>query len=169
MGRLEARIAIVAGVASGLDHATARRFAAEEATVVMVGRRKDEARRAAEGGSEGLDPISSDIAKSADVVALRHSVAASYGQADVRCANAGISTFASFGEVTEDAFDHTLTTNPKGTFFAVQTLVPGLRDGASVILTSLLLHEATRRSEWHAALRARSSSAPPATFDGQVR
>jgi NAD(P)-dependent dehydrogenase (short-subunit alcohol dehydrogenase family) len=168
MGRLEARIAIVAGAASGLDRATAKRFAAEEATVAMVGRRKDEV-RAAEGGSQGLDPISADIAKSADLVALRDSVATSCGQADVLCANAGIATFAPFGEVTEDAFDHTVTTNPKGTFFTVQTLVPGLRDGASVILTSLLLHEVTRRSEWHAALRARSSSAPPATFDGQVR
>jgi NAD(P)-dependent dehydrogenase (short-subunit alcohol dehydrogenase family) len=40
--------------------------------------------------------------------------------------------------VTEDAFDRTAATNLKGTFFTVQTLLPVLRDGASVILTSSL-------------------------------
>ena len=53
-------------------------------------------------------------------------------------ANAGIATFAPFAEVTEDAFDRTVTTNLKGTFFTVQTLLSVLRDGASVIITSSL-------------------------------
>jgi NAD(P)-dependent dehydrogenase (short-subunit alcohol dehydrogenase family) len=53
-------------------------------------------------------------------------------------ANAGIATFAPFGEVTEGAFDRTVATNLKGMFFTVQTLLPVLRDGASVILTSSL-------------------------------
>src|ERR1700730_15319945 len=41
-------------------------------------------------------------------------------------------------EVTEEAFDRTVSTNLKGTFFTVQTLLPVLRDGGSVILTSSL-------------------------------
>ena len=53
MGRLEGRIAIVTGAASGLGLATSKRFAAEGATVVMVDRREDEVRRAAEGGGQG--------------------------------------------------------------------------------------------------------------------
>lgn len=53
-------------------------------------------------------------------------------------ANAGIATFAPFAEVTQDAFDRTVATNLKGTFFTVQTLLPVLRDGASVIFTSSL-------------------------------
>ena len=132
MGRLEGRTAIVTGAASGLGLATARRFAAEGSAVVMVGR------RAAEGGGQGLDPIGADITKSADLVALRDHVAATYGQADILFANAGIAAFTPFGEVTEDAFDQTVTTNLKGTFFTVQTLLPVLRDVASVILTSSL-------------------------------
>jgi hypothetical protein len=48
MGGLEGRIAIVTGAASGIGLATSKRFAAEGATVVMVDRREDEIRRAAE-------------------------------------------------------------------------------------------------------------------------
>ena len=40
--------------------------------------------------------------------------------------------------MTEEAFDRTVSTNLKGTFFTVQTLLPVLRDGGSVILTSSL-------------------------------
>jgi len=136
MGRLEGRIAIVTGAASGLGLATSKRFAAEGATVVMVDRREDKVRRAAEGGGKGLDPIGADITRSADLAALRDHIATSYGRADVLFPNAGIATFAPFAEVTEDAFDRTIAINLKGTFFTVQTLLPVLRDGASVILTS---------------------------------
>jgi NAD(P)-dependent dehydrogenase (short-subunit alcohol dehydrogenase family) len=135
MGRLEGRVAIVTGAASGIGLATSRRFAAEGATVVMVDLHADEVRRAAEDGTRG-DPIGVDITKRADLVALRDHVASSYGRADVLFANAGIATFGPFAEVTEDAFDRTVTTNLKGTFFTVQTLLPVLRDGASVILTA---------------------------------
>jgi NAD(P)-dependent dehydrogenase (short-subunit alcohol dehydrogenase family) len=136
MGRLKGRIAIVTGAASGLGLAASLRFAAEGATVVMVDQRVDEVRRAAEAGGSGLDPVGADITRSADLEALRDYVATSYGRADVLFANAGVATFAPFGEVTEDAFDRTVAINLKGTFFTVQTVLPVLRDGASVILTS---------------------------------
>ena len=138
MDRLEGKIAIVTGAASGLGLAMSKRFAAEGATVVMVDRREDEVRQAAEGGGEVLDPIGADITRSGDLAALRDHVAATYGQVDVLVANAGIASFAPFGEVTEEAFDRTVGINLKGTFFTVQTLLPVLRDGASVILTSSL-------------------------------
>jgi hypothetical protein len=89
MGRLEGRIAIVTGAASGLGLATSKPFAAEGATVVMVDRREDEVRRAAEGGGKGLDPIGADITRSAHLAALRDHIATSYGRADVLFANAG--------------------------------------------------------------------------------
>jgi meso-butanediol dehydrogenase / (S,S)-butanediol dehydrogenase / diacetyl reductase len=71
MSRLKGRIAIVTGAASGLGLATSKRFAAEGATVVMVDRRDDAVRQAAEEGGQGLDPIAADITKSADLAALR--------------------------------------------------------------------------------------------------
>jgi NAD(P)-dependent dehydrogenase (short-subunit alcohol dehydrogenase family) len=113
----------------------------------------------AEGGKQGLDSIGADTTKSADLAVLRDHVAISYGRADLLFANAGIATFAPFAEVTEDAFDRTVATNLKGTFFTVQTRPPVLRDGASVILTSSV--EATKGFPRSASTRpGRLRSAP---------
>jgi NAD(P)-dependent dehydrogenase (short-subunit alcohol dehydrogenase family) len=138
MGRLEGRIAIVTGAASGLGLATAKRFAAKDATVAVVDRREDAVRQAAKEAGQGLDPIADDTTKSADLDALRDHVATTQGRADVLFANAGIATFAPCGEMTEDAFDGIVSTNLKGSFFTAQSLLPVLRDGASVILASSL-------------------------------
>jgi NAD(P)-dependent dehydrogenase (short-subunit alcohol dehydrogenase family) len=135
MGRLEGRVAVVTGAASGIGLATSKRFAAEGATVVMVDLHENEVRRAAEDGIHG-DPIGADVTKRADLIALRDHISTTYGRADVLFANAGVASLASFAEVTEEAFDRTVTTNLKGTFFTVQTLLPVLRDSASVILTA---------------------------------
>jgi NAD(P)-dependent dehydrogenase (short-subunit alcohol dehydrogenase family) len=56
MSRLKGRIAVVTGAASGLGLATSKRFAAEGATVVMVDRRKDAVRQAAEEGGSRRTP-----------------------------------------------------------------------------------------------------------------
>ena len=49
-------------------------------------------------------------------------------------ANAGGGTLGAFGEVTEADFDRTVATNLKGTFFTVQSLLPLIPDGGSIIL-----------------------------------
>ncbi|MER9675307.1 SDR family oxidoreductase [Mesorhizobium sp. M0208] len=139
MGRLDGRIAVVTGAASGIGLATAKRFAAEGAVVVMVDQHGEKVRRAAQALGRGPDPVLANITKMADLAALRDHVAKTYGFADVLFANAGVATFAPVGEVSEEAFDRTVTTNLKGTFFTVQTLLPVLRDGASIILTSSVL------------------------------
>jgi NAD(P)-dependent dehydrogenase (short-subunit alcohol dehydrogenase family) len=134
--RLEGRIAIVTGAARGIGLTTSKRFAAEGATVVMVDRREEDVRGAARAAGQAVDPVSADITSRENLAALRDHIATSYGRADVLFANAGIATFGKFAEVTEEAFDRTVATNLKGTFFTVQMLLPVLRDGASVILTS---------------------------------
>ncbi|MER9924865.1 SDR family oxidoreductase [Mesorhizobium sp. M0048] len=137
MGRLDGRTAVVTGAASGIGLATAKRFAAEGAVVVMVDQHGEKVRRAAQALGRGMDPVLANITKTAaDLAALRDHVAKTYGFADVLFANAGVATFAPVGEVSEEAFDRTVTTNLKGTFFTVQTLLPVLRDGASIILAS---------------------------------
>jgi NAD(P)-dependent dehydrogenase (short-subunit alcohol dehydrogenase family) len=148
MGRLEGRIAVVTSAASGIGLATSKRFAAGGATVVMVDLHEDEVRLAAEDGRHG-NPFAADVTKRIDLIALRDHISTSYRRADVLFANAGIASLAPFAEVTEEAFDRTVTTNLKGMFFTVQTLLPVLRDGASVILTASVSASCVQRLHGH--------------------
>jgi NAD(P)-dependent dehydrogenase (short-subunit alcohol dehydrogenase family) len=141
MGKLDGRVAVVTGAASGIGLAAAKRFGAEGATVVMTDVNRGEFSLAARqlNGTGMFEPFTVDVTRNQDLEALRDRVVATYGCADILVANAGIATFASIGDVSEEAFDRTVATNLKGTFFTVQTLLPALRDGSSIILMSSMV------------------------------
>lgn len=134
MTKLAGKIALVTGGSSGMGLATARRFVVEGASVIITGRRQaklDEAVAAIGGAIEGFQ---ADIASMADLEKLRAHIASKHGRVDVIFANAGGGTLGAFGEVTEADFDRTMAINLKGTFFTVQTLLPLIPNGGSVIL-----------------------------------
>src|SRR5690349_15600629 len=87
MNRLEGRVAVVTGAASGIGLATARRFTAEGATVVLVDM-SDTTEIAAELGG---DPVRADVADEEQVAALYAGVKERHGRVDVAFHNAGIS------------------------------------------------------------------------------
>jgi NAD(P)-dependent dehydrogenase (short-subunit alcohol dehydrogenase family) len=134
MKRLEGKIAVVTGGSSGMGRATAKQFVAEGATVIITGRRQDKLDEtiAEIGGS--IEGLQSDIADLADLERLRAHVAEAHGRIDVIFANAGGGALGAFGTISEAAFDATVSTNLKGTFFTVQTLLPLVVDGGSIIL-----------------------------------
>ena len=78
-GRLEGKIAIVTGAASGIGKATAALFAAEGATVIA----------ADVNAAEGV--IAADAGREEDVVALIAAATQEHGGLDIFFANAGIS------------------------------------------------------------------------------
>lgn len=141
MSRLVGRVAVVTGAASGIGLAASGRFAAEGAFVVMADRDRVglDAAIANEGERTRLISITADVTSMADLAVLRDHVAAKHKKVDVLFGNAGIATFAPLGDVSEEAFDRTVAINFKGTFFTVQTLLPVMHDGASIILTSSLV------------------------------
>ena len=53
---------------------------------------------------------------------------------DIVVANAGVTTVARIGEITEDQLNTLLVTNVKGMVFTVQKALPLLNDNASIIL-----------------------------------
>ncbi|MHB8592967.1 MAG: 3-oxoacyl-ACP reductase [Acidimicrobiales bacterium] len=88
-GRLQDKVAVVTGAAGGIGRASARRFAAEGAKVVVADRLEVEGRTVAEdiGGTfVGVDVVDED-----SVRALFETAAATYGGVDVCFNNAGIS------------------------------------------------------------------------------
>lgn len=87
--RLAGRIAIITGGASGIGLATARRFAAEGATVVIADLDPDAGGRAATEVGGVFRPV--NVADEASVDALFDGVAAEFGAVDIAFNNAGIS------------------------------------------------------------------------------
>jgi NAD(P)-dependent dehydrogenase (short-subunit alcohol dehydrogenase family) len=137
--KLEGKVAVITGGNSGIGLATAKRFAAEGAKVVITGRRQaelDDAVREIGGDTLG---VRGDVANLADLDGLYKVVKDKHGRVDVVFANAGGGEFAPLGQITEAHFDKAFNINVKGLLFTVQKALPLMPDGASVILNASIV------------------------------
>lgn len=135
MGRLEGKIAVVTGANSGIGLASARRFAAEGAKVVITGRRRQELDKAVEVIGGDVLAIQGDISSLSDLDRLFDTVCSAKGRIDVLLANAGLGALEPLGQITEESFDKIFGVNVKGTLFTVQKALPLMTAGGSIILT----------------------------------
>jgi NAD(P)-dependent dehydrogenase (short-subunit alcohol dehydrogenase family) len=135
MGRLAGKIAVVTGANSGIGLASAKRFAAEGAQVVITGRRQAELDRAAEMIGGDVLAIQGDVSNLSDLDRLFDTVRSTKGRVDVLFANAGLGALEPLGAISEASFDKTFDVNVKGTLFTVQKALPLMQPGGSIILT----------------------------------
>lgn len=136
MKKLEGKIAVITGGSSGIGLATARRFVAEGAHVVITGRREKELTDAAAAIGENVTAVVGDVSRLDDLDRLYAAVKEKYGHIDILFANAGAGTVAPLEAASEAHFDQTFDVNVKGLFFAVQKALPLFNDSGSIILTS---------------------------------
>lgn len=133
--KLNGKIAVITGATSGIGLATAKRFVAEGARLFITGRRADVLAAAVDEIGGNVIGIQADSAKQADLDRLFNRVKEEAGRIDVLFVNAGGGSFAPLGQITEEQFDDTFNRNVKGVLFTVQTALPLLGKGSSVILT----------------------------------
>lgn len=134
--KLEGKIALVTGGATGIGLATAKRFVAEGAKVVITSRRKEVLDAAVKEIGPNAIGIQADSGKLADLDRLYAEIKKQYGRVDIVFANAGGGEFATIDKVTEEHFDKTFDTNVKGVFFTVQKALPLIPDGGAIVLNA---------------------------------
>ena len=116
MGRVENKVAIISGAASGLGLASAKRLAQEGAIVVMadinVDLGKTEASTIPQARFEALD-----VTSEKSWIALVDLVLSEYGRLDIMLNCAGIVQLASIEDTTEEMWRKINAVGTDGTFF----------------------------------------------------
>ncbi|MEQ5841927.1 SDR family oxidoreductase [Paraburkholderia acidicola] len=129
------KVALVTGGSTGIGLATAKRLAREGATVFITGRRQAELDAAVAEIGHGATAIRGDISVAADLERIVKVVSAARERIDILFANAGGGEFVPLGEITEAQFDKYVGINMKGTLFTVQSALPFMPAGSSIVIT----------------------------------
>ncbi len=138
MGRLDNKVAVITGAASGIGLATARRFAAEGAKVVVADFAEKEGLAAA--NEIGGTYVNVDVANEASVEALYEKTEEIYGGVDILFNNAGISPADDDSILTTglDAWRRVQEVNLTSVYLCCRYGIPYLqkRGGGSIINTA---------------------------------
>jgi meso-butanediol dehydrogenase / (S,S)-butanediol dehydrogenase / diacetyl reductase len=134
MRRLEGRVCVVTGVASGLGQAVARELAAEGGVVLGcdVQDPEGEATMANVGGYRHAD-----VSREGEVEALIGAAIERHGRLDVMINNAAIQIERELVETTEEQLDRVLGTNLKGVFFGCKHAVRAMRPGGGGAIVNI--------------------------------
>lgn len=138
MGRLDNKVAVITGGASGIGRATSKRFAAEGAKVVIADLAEREGTELA--AEIGGTYINVDVANEASVEALYNQTAEIYGGIDVLFNNAGISPADDDSILTTglEAWQRVQEVNLTSVYLCCRYGIPHLqkRGGGSIINTA---------------------------------
>lgn len=142
MGRVNGKVAIITGAASGLGAADARLLAREGATVVLtdVNAEKGQALAAEIGGAAVF--LKHDVASEADWVRVIGEVEARFGRLDVLVNNAGVVVVADPEATTLDQFRFANAVMSEGVFLGCKYAIPLMKKtGGSIInMSSVASH-----------------------------
>jgi NAD(P)-dependent dehydrogenase (short-subunit alcohol dehydrogenase family) len=139
MAEFTGKVVVITGGNSGIGEATAEAFIQRGATVAVLGRDKATLDAQAKRWGSKLISVQGDVTLAADRARLMAAAQRVSGTIDVLFANAGTATPIAFADVSETVFDAHINTNLKGVFFTVQSALPFMKDGSSVILTATTL------------------------------
>jgi NAD(P)-dependent dehydrogenase (short-subunit alcohol dehydrogenase family) len=131
MGRLENKVAVITGAASGIGRASAVRFAGEGAAVVIADLNQDGGESAVrdckEHGGRAVFQRA-DVSTEADVQAMIARAVNEFGGLDIIYNNAGLAgALGPLEQTTVENWDRTLAVLLRGVFLGIKHAVPEMR------------------------------------------
>lgn len=154
MGKLDGRVGLITGAATGIGRAGVALFAAEGAAMVALDVNEEEGGRAvaeieAAGGRAAFVP--GDVSREDDV---RRAVAAAvdrFGRLDLLWSNAGIGVWKTVPETTDEEWERIVGVNLKGTFLVGKLGIPELvRAGGGTMVVTASISSFVAAPRWAA-------------------
>ena len=146
MGKLEGKVAVVTGAASGNGRGMAVRFAEDGANVVIADLDDEgmaETARLVKQQEREAHTVHCDVSKKAEVDALIADTLARFGKVDIVVANAGVVEHdVDCFTMTEEQWDRTIGVNLKGVFLTLQAganaMLKQRRGGRLIAISSIM-------------------------------
>src|SRR6516162_6845703 len=109
MGRLDGKVAVITGAASGIGRRTAEVFVEEGAKVVVADLDEERGRRVAEALGPQASSIRADVANGAEIRSAIEHARERFGRLDIMFNNAGFDGARDgIAELTEEGWDATM-------------------------------------------------------------
>lgn len=142
MSRLENKIALITGGAAGIGLATAKRFVAEGAKVMLVDVQAEALEQAVdEIGEQSAAACVADVTQEDEVKKYVSKTMEHYGHIDVFFNNAGIEGDVDYlTNYSLEMFDRVMAVNVRGVWLGLKCVIPEMlkNKGGSIICTSSL-------------------------------
>jgi len=140
-GRLEGRVAVITGGASGMGRDTAQRFVDEGARVVVADLNEETGKQTLEQlGPDRARFIRTDVAEEADVEAMIALARSEFGRVDIVFNNAGVG--GALGDITEtevEDWDYTFAVLVRAVFLGIKHGARAMKEqgeGGSILNTA---------------------------------
>ncbi len=136
--RLQDKVAIITGAASGFGEGMARRFAQEGAKVVVTDLNARGAERVADEIGGGAIGLGIDVTVRAEVDEMVYAAMQAFGRVDIMINNAGFThRSGDLLSVDEETFDLLADVNMKAIYYSTLAVVPIMeRNGGGSIITT---------------------------------
>lgn len=144
MSRLQNKVAIITGAASGIGQGTAELFAEHGAKLVLVDRNcagLDETCARLKSAGAAIVGVCGDVSQSATIARVVAAALEAFGQIDVVFNNAGIMPYGDLQKLSEATWDEVQAVNVKAMFLMAKAVAPHMlqRGAGSIINTSSVM------------------------------
>ncbi len=138
MGRLEGKVALITGAASGIGRATALRFVAEGARVVVTDRTREAGEAVAASLGDAAFFQGLDVTEESEWIAAMEATVSRFGRLDILVNNAGVGVMKDIESTSLEEWRFVHAVNAEGVFLGCREAIKQMKlgGGGSIVNVS---------------------------------